>query len=155
MVDKNNKTECQDNLNISSQKMSLKETMSGIFESQDAESHCEFRAMWRSVITQALMDAGSNSNKPEFKKEKARAISWLSGDSDDFNEVCIMADLDPRYVKERAKEAIKRGCKWRKEKNPFGKVKKKTYATELDDSKSTSSNIIRSEGLVLKSLFAA
>jgi hypothetical protein len=70
-------------------------------------------ALWRAVITQALMDAGSNSNKSEARSARAHAISWLGGDSDDFNEVCELANLTPEYVRKKAKEAISRGCKWR------------------------------------------
>jgi len=83
-----------------------------------------YQALWRAVITQALMDAGNNFKNPENKNVKAHAVSWLSGYSDDFQQVCIMADMNPNYVKQKAVEAIKRGCKWRKEKNPFIKEKK-------------------------------
>lgn len=73
------------------------------------------QALWRAVITQALMDAGSNSNKTELKYEKAQAIAWLSGRSSDFHEVCALAGLEPSYVKRKAREAIERGCIWREE----------------------------------------
>lgn len=73
------------------------------------------RSMWRAVITQALMDAGSKSKKQEMRYDRAQAISWLSGTSPDFYAVCAMADLDPEYVKLKATQAIKQGCKWREE----------------------------------------
>jgi hypothetical protein len=50
---------------------------------------------------------------------KAKAISWLNGDSEDFEEVCIMAGFEPEYVRKKAREAIANGCKWREETNPF------------------------------------
>ncbi|MGB1540003.1 MAG: hypothetical protein ACPG80_03500 [Rickettsiales bacterium] len=70
-------------------------------------------ALWKAVITQALMDAGSESKKPEAQHEKARAIRWLLGYSEDFITVCLNAGLDPDYVYQNAKAAIKRGCAWR------------------------------------------
>ena len=71
------------------------------------------RSLWRAVITQALMDAASSSKKAYYIAEKAKARAWLKGDSDDFKEVCYLADMDPEYVKTQAKLAIARGCKWR------------------------------------------
>lgn len=100
---------------ISSTKISYKELQESFPVSLDGEPFCGHRALWRAVITQALMDAGSNSNKVEYRKEKARAIAWLNGDTEDFLEVCSMAGLDPDYVKRKAYEAIKNGCKWRVE----------------------------------------
>jgi hypothetical protein len=73
------------------------------------------RALWRAVITQALIDAGSESKKPEMKFERAQAISWLSGLSPDFSATCLMAGFDPLYIRQKAREAIARGCAWRKD----------------------------------------
>lgn len=70
-------------------------------------------ALWSAVITQALMDAGSESRKPEAQHEKAKAIRWLLGNSEDFITVCLNAGLDPHYIRSKAKEAIERGCVWR------------------------------------------
>lgn len=81
------------------------------------------RALWAAVITQALMDAGSESRKPEARHEKAKAIRWLLGNSEDFVTVCQNADLDPQYVREKAKMAIERGCVWRR-----GMAEKRTPA---------------------------
>jgi len=104
---------------LSSSKINIKQLEYSFLPTQEPEAPCGFKALWRAVITQALMDAGSNSAKGEFKKEKARAISWLHSDSEDFKEVCSLADLDPTYVRRKAKEALKNGCKWRMEKNVF------------------------------------
>ena len=108
--------------NISSSRITSKEMEYSILPEQEGDDFCSYRAMWRGVITQALMDAGSNSAKIEMKKEKARAISWLSGLSDDFEEVCDLAGLSPDYVKKKAKEAIANGCKWRVENVSIPKV---------------------------------
>lgn len=72
-------------------------------------------ALWRAVITQALMDAGSNSCKREARIERMRAIAWLAGNSKDFYEVCARASMHPDYVKRKAKQAIACGCAWRKQ----------------------------------------
>lgn len=69
--------------------------------------------LWRAVITQALMDASSNSQKSENLRHKHEALQWLKGDTDDFLTVCEHAGLDPDYVREQAALAIKRGCSWR------------------------------------------
>lgn len=71
------------------------------------------RALWRSVITQALMDAGRNSNKKSEQIHKKAALKWLEEESEDFMQVCILADMDPMYVRAQAAEAVSRGCKWR------------------------------------------
>lgn len=70
-------------------------------------------ALWRAVITQALMDAGSESRKPEAAQEKRQAIRWLLGNSEDFITVCLNADLDPSHIRSKALAAIERGCVWR------------------------------------------
>ena len=71
-------------------------------------------ALWRAVITQALMDARSKVNKREMKIEQSRAVSWLSGMSDDFIQVCMFADLDPEIIREKSRTAITEGRDWRK-----------------------------------------
>ena len=71
------------------------------------------RALWRAVITQALMDAASDSKKPFCMAQKIKARAWLRGDSQDFLKVCSLADMDPEYVKIQAKMAIERNCRWR------------------------------------------
>lgn len=70
-------------------------------------------ALWRAVITQALMDAGSHSAKPDHRRDRREAIAWLSGGSEDFCEVCMLADKDPEDVRKKAREAIGRNCTWR------------------------------------------
>jgi len=79
-------------------------------------------SLWKAVITQALMDAGSNSAKREARVDRARAISWLSGRSCDFLTVCSIAGLEPEYVIERAGQALKRGCKWREDNTLDGRI---------------------------------
>lgn len=70
-------------------------------------------ALWRAVLTQALMDAGSNSHKQEMQRARRQAIEWLLTSEEDFVTVCLYAGLNPAYVRVKAKEAMLNGCKWR------------------------------------------
>ncbi len=103
--------------------------LEGIINSENNSSIKGDISLWRAVITQALMDAGSNSKKMEMRKAKAEAISWLSGSCDDFETVCSYAHLNPDYVKTKAKYAIARGCVWR-ELNPNSFIKNRKNKTE-------------------------
>ena len=71
------------------------------------------QALWRAVITQALMDASSQSKKVELQYEKSQAACWLAGFSEDFRTVCEFADYDPNYVRENSLKALERNCQWR------------------------------------------
>lgn len=71
------------------------------------------QSIWRAVITQALMDAASQSRKSEAKRSRSDALHWLLSDSRDFEAVCDNAGFDPGYIRRRAKEALSRGCEWR------------------------------------------
>lgn len=71
------------------------------------------QGMWRAVITQALIDAASQSKKKQERMHKIRAVKWLTSGSDDFYQVCWYANMDPKYVMKQAQEALKRNCKWR------------------------------------------
>ncbi len=70
-------------------------------------------SLWKAVITQALMDAASNSHKDDAGRAKRDAIAWLLNDSPDFEYVCDNAGLDPSYVRRKAIEALGRNCRWR------------------------------------------
>ncbi len=69
--------------------------------------------LWRAVITQALMDAASNSRKSEAKRSRNDALAWLLSDTSDFEAVCDNAGLDPDYVRSRARQALNRNFEWR------------------------------------------
>lgn len=79
----------------------------------DTNSLLGIRALWRAVITQALMDAASSSKKPFYIMQKMKARAWLRGNSKDFQSVCALADMDPQYVKQQAQIAIINNCQWR------------------------------------------
>lgn len=88
------------------------------------------RSMWRAVITQALMDAASNSKKRENLKAKREAKNWLLGESEDFLDICCLADLNPDYVKKKARLALARNCVWRNDRKK--KVLEEKKSTKLD-----------------------
>lgn len=71
------------------------------------------QSIWRAVITQALMDAASQSRKTEAKRSRNDALNWLLSNSNDFEAVCDNAGFDPGYIRRRAKEALARGFEWR------------------------------------------
>jgi hypothetical protein len=71
------------------------------------------QSIWRAVITQALMDAASQSRKTEAKRTRNDALNWLLSESRDFEAVCDNAGFDPGYIRRRAKEALARGFEWR------------------------------------------
>lgn len=88
-------------------------------------------ALWTAVITQALMDAGCESKKPEAQHDKAKAIRWLTGFSDDFITVCLNAGLDPEYVCQQSKKALARGCAWRRGLYEQ-RIQKRAYYAQLE-----------------------
>lgn len=85
--------------------------------------------MWRAVITQALMDAGSQSLKKEARFHKYRAIAWFSKRNKDLQAVCALAGLDADYVMQHAKVAIANSCKWRSPKGRKPKSKQTKVKT--------------------------
>ena len=93
------------------------------FEINDTQSFLNkeiyaYRSIWRAVITQALMDASSNSKKIFAKKQKIVALKWLLDEknNDEFKAVCHLADLDYEKILKQVKMALKRGCRWRNNK---------------------------------------
>ncbi|GFZ81292.1 hypothetical protein RLOatenuis_2230 [Rickettsiales bacterium] len=70
-----------------------------------------YRALWRAVIMQGMIDIENNSARTEDRVAKARAISWFLYPSKDFYTVCILADYDSKYVIEKAKELINKNKK--------------------------------------------
>jgi hypothetical protein len=84
-------------------------------KSQDEDEYCPYRSLWSAVITQALTDARSNSKKKELRKYKAEGKAWLFGGSTDFETVCIMAGMNPKYVKNKARNAVNSSIKWRRD----------------------------------------
>ena len=74
-----------------------------------AEKFCR---VWQKVIYQAFVDAGNNSKKSRAKVQKLRAINWLKGKDDSFYEVCLLAGLEPNYVKKQVTKTLRRTSEW-------------------------------------------
>lgn len=89
-------------------------TMPAIHDSRFQGSFADHEpGLWRAVITQALMDAASQSHKSEARRSRHDALEWLLNEGTDFEVVCDNAGLDPDYVRSRARQALARGCQWR------------------------------------------
>lgn len=74
-----------------------------------AEKFCR---VWQKVIYQAFIDAGNTSKKLRAKVQKKRAINWLKGEEDSFYEVCLLAGLEPNYVKKQVAKTLRRSSQW-------------------------------------------
>jgi len=61
------------------------------------------------------MDALSHSKSSEARYHKHEAICWLSSNSRNFIIVCHFANLDPDYVRRKAKRALIAPLAWRAE----------------------------------------
>jgi len=64
--------------------------------------------LWFGVLMQQFKDAeGLDSTRPEIRNNAKRAINWLYNDSQDFDDVCILAGFDPSYTKLRVQRWLK------------------------------------------------
>lgn len=70
-------------------------------------------ALWIAVIMQAMLDALSRATHSEARFYKYEALCWLTGNSRDFIEVCLLAGLEPGYVRRKAKRALSSPIRWR------------------------------------------
>lgn len=75
-----------------------------ISQAAGADETGPFRALWRGVILQALLDI-------ERKGEslaKNQATSWLFSHAEDFVTVCGLADVDPSYIRRIARKGVRK-----------------------------------------------
>ena len=72
----------------------------------------KFCRVWQKVIYQAFIDSGNTSQKSRAKVQKLRAINWLKGEEDSFYEVCLLAGLEPNYVKKQVIKTLRRVPEW-------------------------------------------
>lgn len=64
--------------------------------------------LWFGVLMQQFKDAeGLENTRPEIRNDAKRAINWLYNDSQDFDDVCILAGFDPSYTKLRVQRWLK------------------------------------------------
>jgi hypothetical protein len=63
--------------------------------------------LWQAVIFNAFLDIRNSltrTNLSEKSVNKGRALAWL--DTRDFIDVCLMADVDPDFIRDRIKQRI-------------------------------------------------
>jgi len=70
-------------------------------------------SMWIAVITQAMMDALTNSTTAESRYHKIEATRWLTENSKDFTTVCLFAGFEPGYIRRMAKRILAAPKPWR------------------------------------------
>ncbi|HSQ97271.1 MAG TPA: hypothetical protein VLL98_00965, partial [Rickettsiales bacterium] len=61
-------------------------------------------ALWKAVILQALVDLQSNSKKKIANTYRIKALMWFNLKNENFIKICNLADLDPKYVSQKAKK---------------------------------------------------
>lgn len=111
------------------------------------------RKLWRAVITQAMMDAGNNCKNRHAKGIKARALQWLVRDNSDFDMVCEMADMEPGYVRARAKGALERGCKWRRDQREAKPIDFEQIISSYEESSSRRRNVAPKPTMIESEIF--
>lgn len=69
------------------------------------------QSLWLAVVHQAILDATNNAHGESSASREyflRAATAWLSRNSRDFQDVCVMAGLNPDDLKERASSAIEK-----------------------------------------------
>jgi hypothetical protein len=69
------------------------------------------RALWQSVIMQAVLDAIVKPKNIKEKMQRAKTISWFSHANEDFMLVCSFANLSPDFIIEGVRKIIKKNKK--------------------------------------------
>lgn len=68
------------------------------------------RALWLSVLVQAVVDAKSQRSRPCFKRHQTHALDWINGVTDEeeknFIEVCDLAGVDPVEMRQMIENAL-------------------------------------------------
>jgi hypothetical protein len=68
-----------------------------------SEDDASLRRLWASVIIQALIDATAAPQTPAAAAHKRQAQAWLTVEygttAQNFDEVCLAADIDPSRVR--------------------------------------------------------
>jgi cation transport regulator ChaB len=72
------------------------------------------KALWQSVIMQAVLDATSNNDDMKSRVEKAKSIAWFSMKNQDFLTVCSFAGMSPDFVIKGFKHALQQNKNSRK-----------------------------------------
>jgi hypothetical protein len=83
---------------------------SDFFEIEYFESEkTPWEKLWLGVLLQQFKDAhGLENSRAEIRNDAKRAINWLWRDSEDFDDVCILAGFDPSFTKLRVQRWLKK-----------------------------------------------
>lgn len=68
------------------------------------------RALWISVIVQAMIDIGVRATNSENKRRRSEVLQWLGQDPDainDFETVCSLAGLEPSAIRKIMKDILR------------------------------------------------
>jgi len=69
----------------------------------DTDDDGAHRRLWASVIIQALIDATSEPKTPTGRLYRDQAKAWLTAEfgvtAQNFEEVCLAADIEPTLVR--------------------------------------------------------
>ncbi len=96
------------------------------FERLKSANQCPEVALFKAIILQAIIDASCVS---VFDKNAVSARDWLFGNSNDFKEVCIRADLEPCFVVRTSRRIVR--LHQAKVKNERFSKKRKSYAQKM------------------------
>lgn len=74
----------------------------------------ECAAIWQAVLVNAVQEAKGNGAKKAVKKCAKDSRNWLLGMSDDYLTVCRFAGVDPIWMRNEVKKALKKTNQVRK-----------------------------------------
>lgn len=80
-----------------------------LFAEQAADPCVSEHSLWRAVILQALADACAHSESPTAILERQRARAWFFEPNEGFSQVCMLAGMNPDFVRRKAREAVDSG----------------------------------------------
>ena len=66
----------------------------------------EVRLM-KAIVTQAIIDASNIGDDLSSKKIELQAKTWIFGESEDFENTCLHADVEPSFVRRITRNVIK------------------------------------------------
>ena len=63
--------------------------------------------LYKSILTQAIIDATNTSSSPQARAIERSAKNWIFGNGEDFQTVSYLANSEPTFIIKLTKEAIK------------------------------------------------
>ena len=71
-------------------------------------------SMWRAVILQAILDSITQSRRQENIQARKHAVKWLNAKNPTFIIACGFAQLEPDFVINKMRYALKHQEEWRR-----------------------------------------